>query len=187
MAIKTFTAGEVLTASDTNTYLNNGGLVYITSTTIGSAVSSVTVSNVFSSTYDSYRIVASNITASTETNTRFQFGPSSVSGYNTSYGGALIYTTWAAGGYLDARDNGATLFSYVANTQANAGSFAFDVNNPYNAKYATIGPCGWNSGGGSGVYNGIHQQNQSYTAFTISPSSGTWTGGTVVVYGYRKA
>ena len=29
MAIKTFTTGEVLTASDTNTYLNNGGLVFI--------------------------------------------------------------------------------------------------------------------------------------------------------------
>ncbi len=29
MAVKTFTTGEVLTAADTNTYLNNGGLVYI--------------------------------------------------------------------------------------------------------------------------------------------------------------
>jgi hypothetical protein len=30
MAIKTFTSGAVLTSADTNTYLNNGGLVYIT-------------------------------------------------------------------------------------------------------------------------------------------------------------
>ena len=35
MAVKTFSTGEVLTASDTNTYLNNGGLVYITSTIFG--------------------------------------------------------------------------------------------------------------------------------------------------------
>ena len=34
MAIKTFTTGEVLTASDTNTYLANAGLVYITSTAV---------------------------------------------------------------------------------------------------------------------------------------------------------
>jgi hypothetical protein len=30
MAIKTFTTGEVLTASDTNTYLANSGLVFET-------------------------------------------------------------------------------------------------------------------------------------------------------------
>jgi hypothetical protein len=29
MAIKTFTTGEVLTASDTNTYLANAGLVFV--------------------------------------------------------------------------------------------------------------------------------------------------------------
>jgi hypothetical protein len=38
MAIKTFTTGEVLTASDTNTYLANSGLVYVKSQTIGSGV-----------------------------------------------------------------------------------------------------------------------------------------------------
>lgn len=52
MAIKTFTTGEVLTASDTNTYLANSGLVFVKSQTIGSAVTSVTVSDAFSATYD---------------------------------------------------------------------------------------------------------------------------------------
>jgi hypothetical protein len=58
MAIKTFTTGELLSSSDTNTYLANSGLVYVTSATIGTAVSSVAVANAFSATYDNYKIVA---------------------------------------------------------------------------------------------------------------------------------
>ena len=57
MAIKTFTANSVLTAADTNTYLANSGLVYVTSQTVGTAVASVTVSSAFNSSFDSYKIV----------------------------------------------------------------------------------------------------------------------------------
>jgi hypothetical protein len=57
MAIKTFTTGEVLTASDTNTYLANSGLVYITSATL----SATALDGIFTSDYDNYRIVISNI------------------------------------------------------------------------------------------------------------------------------
>jgi hypothetical protein len=57
MAIKTFTTGEVLTASDTNTYLANAGLVYVKSQTIGTGVSSVIVSDCFTTDYDNYKIV----------------------------------------------------------------------------------------------------------------------------------
>ena len=57
MAIKTFTAGEVLNASDTNTYLANSGLVYIKQQTIGNLVPSVTVTDAFSADYDNYRVI----------------------------------------------------------------------------------------------------------------------------------
>ena len=60
MAIKTFTTGEVLTASDTNTYLANAGLVYVTSVTVGTGVTTVSVSSCFTSTYDSYEILYNN-------------------------------------------------------------------------------------------------------------------------------
>jgi hypothetical protein len=56
MAVKTFTTGEVLTAADTNTYLNNGGLVYITGASF-SAVTEVLLDNVFTATYRDYRFV----------------------------------------------------------------------------------------------------------------------------------
>ena len=63
MAVKTFTS-STLTASDTNTYLANAGLVYVTSVTGGTGVTTITVSNCFSSTYDAYRIVLTGGTAS---------------------------------------------------------------------------------------------------------------------------
>jgi hypothetical protein len=68
MAIKTFTTGEVLTASDTNTYLANSGLVYITSTTFSGAATTNT-DGCFSDKYDSYRLIC-NYTGSTTVDTR---------------------------------------------------------------------------------------------------------------------
>lgn len=55
MAVKTFTTGEVLTASDTNTYLANGGLVTIAGATF-SGVNTVDITG-FSSSYKFYRLM----------------------------------------------------------------------------------------------------------------------------------
>jgi hypothetical protein len=52
MAIKTFVTGTVLTAADTNEYLANSGLVYITSTSAVPLQATVTISGCFSATYD---------------------------------------------------------------------------------------------------------------------------------------
>jgi hypothetical protein len=57
MAIKTFTTGEVLTASDTNTYLNNGGLVYITNTAFTTATSFSLPNDTFTGTYRNYKLI----------------------------------------------------------------------------------------------------------------------------------
>ena len=100
MAIKTFSSGEVLTASDTNTYLNNGGLVYIAG---GSATntSALDVNSVFSSTYDNYRVVLQTASRSTLQYARFQFRTqkhrSSVNGKhlrcnNTITSGGFLHT-----------------------------------------------------------------------------------------------
>jgi hypothetical protein len=57
MAIKTFTSGEVLTSADTNTYLANSGLVYIAEGSTSTSVLGLNFNNVFTSTYDNYRIM----------------------------------------------------------------------------------------------------------------------------------
>ena len=57
MAIKTFTTGEVLTASDTNTYLANSGLVYVDGGSF-TAAASFDVTGL-STTYVYYKLVFS--------------------------------------------------------------------------------------------------------------------------------
>ena len=57
MAIKTFTAGEVLTASDTNTFLANSGLVYVDTVTWSSGAATQSFDGKFTSTYTNYKII----------------------------------------------------------------------------------------------------------------------------------
>ena len=85
MAVKTFTSGEVLTASDTNTYLNNGGLVYVKSQTIGSAVSSINVTSAFDSTYDIYAITVTGGAGSTPAAWTLRLGATATNYYNAGY------------------------------------------------------------------------------------------------------
>jgi len=56
MAIKTYTAGSVLTAADMNTYSANSGYVALSKTTM-TAVATAQFTNAFNSTYRNYRAV----------------------------------------------------------------------------------------------------------------------------------
>lgn len=182
MAIKTFTSGEVLTASDTNTYLANAGLVYVTSTTIGSAVSSVTVSNCFSSTYDNYRIQVTGGTASGNFVMKLQVGAST-----TGYYFAGAYCTYAGTILASAGANQAAFNCTAYNTNCvSADIFLGQPNLAKNTSFHSIyfGP---STGDGAISWQGYLNDTTAHTGFTISTSSGTLTGGTITVYGYRKA
>jgi len=180
MAIKTFTAGSVLTASDTNTYLANSGLVYVTSATVGSGVSSVTVSSAFSSTYENYRIVYNGGVGSTLHNMRLQLGSAST-GY---YGAGNYANSSAATGGVG--DNNTSLFRYIGGGDTYGSTVVLDLMSPQLAK-ATYVSAVINTGTSFGFYSGRYYPTDQFTAFTISPDSGTLTGGTIAVYGYRKA
>ena len=183
MAVKTFTTGEVLTASDTNTFLANSGLVYVTSTTIGTAVSSVTLSNVFNSTYDDYFIKFTGGTTSASTNFLIQFGSAT-----TEYYGSYYYDLYTGGNTGTVRrSNGANLYLGTAGgVFEGRQSTTFTIASPYLAQRTTIH--GFNYGAGfSGWFGGEQYSTTSFTAFTIKPDTGTMTGGTITVMGYRKA
>jgi hypothetical protein len=185
MAIKTFTTGEVLTAADTNTYLANSGLVYVTSASVGTASTSVTIANCFSSTYDNYRITLAGGVASGNYAIGLRLGPTSVTGYNTSYYAALNYLTWA-GTAGNARDNNFSKWTYVGAGEANQAVMCVDVLQPFLTKYTTYGAQYMDSGL-TGPTGGSHQVASSFSGITVLIDSGTMTGGTVTVYGYRKA
>jgi hypothetical protein len=186
MAVKTFTTGEVLTAADTNTYLNNGGLVYVKSTTVGSAVSSVTVSDAFSSTYDNYRIVINGVVMSSGGGgIRITLG-TVAAGANYYWGGS--YTDIATAAVTGSRGNNVGYFLFGTSTGSNAFSNSLDVLNPYAAARTTFPPTiAYLETGTIGYNIGFHNADTSYTAFIVHTATGTMTGGTITVYGYRKA
>lgn len=179
MAIKTFTAGAVLTAADTNTYLANSGLVYVTSATVGTAVSSVTVSSAFSSTYDNYKIIYTGGTAGSGL-ISMTLGASTTTYSNTLLYGNTFATPTPTGGGA----SGGAAWSLVGYVDANACLLSVDLYQPNLAKYTTFsGP--YASTTNAGMNSGIHATATAYTSFNLTAT--TMTGGTITVYGYRKA
>jgi len=183
MAVKTFTS-EILTSGDTNTYLANSGLVYVTSATVGTGVASVTVSSAFNSTYDNYKIIYSGGTNSSVASVALTIG-----GSTTGYFGILMYALVSAATPLAAGTNNAASLPYIGgcNIANQAVIVDFDLINPFAAAYSRIIGAQYSDGAYFGTTQGEHRVATSYTSFALIPSAGTLTGGTVTVYGYRKA
>jgi hypothetical protein len=180
MAVKTFTS-EILTSGDTNTYLTNAMAQYVTSVTVGSAVSSVTVSSCFNSTYDAYKIVATNVTASSSGILGFV-----LSGLTTGYYGNLMYANFTGGGVATVGFNNAASITHAGGTQGQILIFGMEVINPFLAK-AKFMSGSFMDNSAAGPYQVQNNSSTSATGFTITPAAGTLTGGQITVYGYRKA
>jgi hypothetical protein len=185
MAVKTFTTGEVLTAADTNTYLNNGGLVYVTSQTIGSGVSSVTVSNCFSSTYDSYKVIISGGAASGTSYLGLCMATSGGADTSSVYQQSFLYTTFANTPL--AVGNTFTSASYTGSVNANGVAAMIELVSPYQAANTFLTAFGGARGSFMGWSTVLVNTTTQYTGFLVFPNAGTITGGTITVYGYRKA
>jgi hypothetical protein len=181
MAVKTFTTGEILTAADTNTYLNNGGLVYIKSQTIGSAVSSVAVTSAFSADYDAYKIVVQGGSASTNAGYfTLQLG-STTSNYRYDYVRGNLASSVSSVGSV-----GASNFPYVGFKSSNLMA-SIEVVGPFATAMTMVTCATGQTGNDMGTLSGVQIDATSFTGFTLGASTGTITGGTITVYGYRKA
>jgi hypothetical protein len=164
--------------------LGSGALALISATTIGSAVSSVTVSSAFNSTYDNYLISISGGVASTSVDLALQLG-ATTTGYYTGYS-RVTYSTGAASA---ASNNNAANFSAVGVGTTDSLFMNVNVMAPNLAKFTNIsGGFGVTlTGSTSTLFGGFLNNTTQYTAFTIIPSSGTLTGGTIRVYGYANS
>jgi hypothetical protein len=153
------------------------GLVLLDQTTVGSAVSSVAVSSVFSATYDNYMIVVRGIIGSSNTLLGMRFGASA-----TSYYGAKRNITQAGGLSTDTVSNLAQFYiGNVLTSQTSMSSVCY-VSSPYQtdetAAHGTFARAGF-----GGYFQAAQTVSASYTDFTILPASGTITGGTISTYG----
>jgi hypothetical protein len=183
MPLTTYTAGQVLTANSLND--NFGTTVALVKTqTIGTAVASVTVSDAFSSTYDNYRIIVSGGTASTATNIGLQLGATNTAYYSAGF--ANLYNNSA---YVGANADNANSFTAAAMGTTDNLDAVIDLLGPNLAK--TTGffsvAARHTTGGFQQYTRGYQNSTTQFTAFTLTPASGTLTGGTIRVYGYANS
>jgi hypothetical protein len=184
MPLTTYTSGEVLTASSLNSNLTAaGGLQFIKSQTIGTGVSSVTVTGAFSATYDAYKIIITGGVGSTDADISLSLG-ATAAGYYAGYS-RVTYSTGAA---ATASNNGSSSWTRSGSSTTDVLFSHVDLFNPFATKRTMIN--GFNAFAGAafsgGAMGGFLDNATSYTAFTYTTSAGTMTGGTISVYGYAK-
>jgi hypothetical protein len=180
MPVPDFSPGEVLTAAA----MDSIGLWLVKTQTIDATVPSVEVTSCFNADYDNYLVtISGGVSSAAIVDMRLQLGST-----NTGYYGSRIGTTWAADTVIVGRDNNGALFSFVATGTTAGLQGHITINSPNLAKPTTViaHQAGSATNAGSFNYNGYVAGTTQYTAFTLSPSSGTLTGGTIRVYGYRN-
>ena len=158
---------------------NPQGLEFITSSTVGTAVSSVTVSSCFSATYDNYKIIMSGGTGTANTNISFAFN-----GSPAGWDGNIIYANYAGGAVSSIGYSNLTNVTYAGGTKNSYALLSAEVSTPFLAQPSGFSAPYTVTDAGSSIAR--HSASTSYTGFILTPSSGTLTGGTITVYGYRK-
>jgi hypothetical protein len=159
-----------------------GALTLISATTIGTTVSSVTVTGAFSATYDAYKVVVTGGVASGNIQMQFLIGASITTYYNS-----LIYAPFASGTPAGIGNNNQASWDYVGYGTTDSLSFNADILDPFATKYTKLVNAVYTAVNEAGSASGVHKTATSYTSFIIRPSSGTFTGGTICVYGYAKS
>jgi hypothetical protein len=225
---KTFTAGEVLTASDTNQYLMEQTVMYFAGTasrasaiptpstgmttyigttgtasipqietytgsawqtpygltqvaniSIPSGSSTVQINNVFSASYDNYRVVGHFTSAS---------APFFVVKMRDG-GGDLTnnYVNNVSSQSADNNHNNAvTSNMQPAFFNTNLMAFSFEVINPFlSVITSAFGFTYYNNS--TDTWGAQYTPTTSLTGISLMPSSGTFTGGNIRIYGYRNS
>lgn len=189
MAIKTFTAGSILTASDTNTFLANSGLVYITGGPLGQT--STNFVGCFTSAYRDYRIEVSNgimsagtdfcfrmLVGSTPHGANYYFAYTGLTGAGAAANQSNINQTICRTGASTSAANDtfclsmdifqpqvASVYTFTLSQSTNAHTDVFTVRN-----------------GGAGVAT-----TTQFDGINFLSAGGQTIGGNVRIYGYRQA
>lgn len=157
------------------------GMELVKVQTIGTTVASVTVSSVFSSTYENYKITINGGVGSQQNNLQFVLDGITGSVY---YQLGYYQSSWSSSSRADYA-SGASTYIIAADISVDGYSTDIELRNPNISKRKF------------GVLSGQSANNQysmpfqiastsTATGFTLTTSVGTLTGGTIRVYGYRN-
>ena len=180
MPVPDFSPGEVLTAAA----MDSIGLWKIASVSVTSG-SVLSVSNCFTSDYDNYRIVVSNLKSTGNAALSMQL---EASGTPSATGYTLVQAFMLLGNASWFFNNPATATAWAApgNTNTNPpASGTIDIFQPQKAE--RTGMVGHYQSWDAGIFTtGSHDAGTNvYDGFRFI-SAGTFTSGTATVYGYRK-
>lgn len=184
-----FSVGQTLTAA----HMDAIGLWKITPTgvtngtisdgavTVGTTVSSVTVSGVFSDQFDNYLVTYTGGTSSNSVVLNLKLGATT-----SGYYGNFIYGLTGGTSVTAVNDNNNSSFSHIGGAGVSFTTAHINLKSPYASTRTTIAAINISYSTVNGSYNGYLDNATSYTSFTLTPASGTITGGTIRVYGYRN-
>ena len=190
---KTLAEGQMAYLEDTNetqyydgsswTTIGASGLVFISRTTIGSAVSSVTLSNIFSADYDNYRILISGGSGSSNQFINFSFPGAATAAYNSQ----AVYGSWNNTAQAAGSSGANAYFRYMGTMTPTSLQGCVDIQSPYLTEQTFLGSFYARPSHIGGVTANVLDDSSSYTGLTVAPASGTFSDGNIDVYGYAKA
>ena len=176
-----FVAGQVLTAAQ----MNAVGLWLVKTQAVGTAVSSVIVTNAFSADYNNYLIMFEDVTFSDGNVLVAMQMRTGTTTSTASYYASMPYLTYggAAGNFNT--NNGSSFGAAQRTLFATKNSFGINIYAPFLASrtlYSSL-----IAGGDLAAWSaGFHDVATSYDQVVFTPAAGTMTGGNILVYGYRN-
>jgi hypothetical protein len=172
------------TAMNTALATKKAGMVLLNTTSF-SGVASQSINDVFSATYDYYKIVMAGVNSTGNQSVPFRLR---VSGTDNSTANSYVsqQNRFVDTGVTSSRSASTSgLFTVWNNTLVNGSETT--VYNPFKAE-----PTAWFTNVISSLdtaaiyqYTGTHNQSVSYTGFTFFPNANTITG-TISVFGFNK-
>jgi hypothetical protein len=183
-------ADQHATVNDTVEALQNyAGLVLVSSTAVGSGVSSVDVNDVYSSTFDNYKITYTNYASSiTNIGMRMRLKTGTVDTSSNYYWGGYFVRYTSTGSGFD-RSGGALNFFDMGSATSPASALSWEMYSPNLSAY-TLYSLQQTAASSTDQYliarSGVFRNTTQFSGFQLFPASGTITGGTIRVYGYNN-
>ena len=160
---------------------SDSGLIHINTTSFTSS-SSESFNNVFSATYDNYKILLQNVMGSSVEN-HFRLRANGLD--NTTN----IYTTQrltANNTTINATRTAAGGFALLGASEASGTSFVIELFDPFNTQIPQMQSISNSDGHLFEAKFSRINSSSSFDGFTIFPASSTFTG-QISIYGYRKS
>lgn len=157
------------------------GMVLVKTQTVGSGVSSVTVTNAFSATFDNYLITDNGGTQSVDTALMFFFGSTQT---GTDYYQSLSYVPFTTGTPTGVGHSLRSEWVYCGGSSGMRNAH-ITVMNPGVANFKNMHAV-VRYGTVYGTATGYYAAATAQTSFTLKPAAGTMSGGVIRVYGYNN-